>query len=1313
MCRTCILLLLFVILAPASAQEFSHYDITDGLSSVEVTAITENDNFMWIATCDGLNRFDGKNFKVFKREMDSDNSLSENNIETLYFDSSGLLWIGLKTGGVDVYDPGRETFTHISRLIDEKWPLRVISILEDSGKNIWLGTWEEGVYRLTPRNDGSGKYEVVKRYPGYIVSGLLEKPAGYVRIATYSGLFLYVMNNERWIDQGHYDQAITQFLDRGESDGFWYSTWNSGISSISFDPHCPDSITATHSYSGDEWNSAYRILGGDDNSIYFGTWGEGVKRFSTARSSSPEIIGDESFTASLINCLFRDRYNNIWIGTYGGGIFRFNPTPSGIDHFPHTGQLPAPVISLASTGNDRILIGTQGHGVFLYQPGESELLPRFSNSRSGDFSSYILSLYSDEEIIFVGHDGYGLPYYFREQGNAGDCQFSEFYPDSKLEKVTAWYHDENNLIWIGTKQNGLYSFSIDPAKKTIRVVTHHPSFGRDEITGFAEAGNDRLFISSHNGLYVFSKTEKKVIEEGALITNEIVYRITRDEAHNCLWIGTSVNLLRLSLSDYRQLSQVYPNDLIPKGAIRVLNTDVENNLWFAIGERLFCILSTSGQIREINPGFIGNHAIMSACTSRIAGADKLVLGTTGNLVLIEPAVLLRQPGESRILFTGLQIDHRPIAVGEKVYGTVVLNKATEYISAMKLSYKCRWISLTFTETGWNYFINRYQYRIAGFSDSWQLLNLDLPITFSQLDPGSYTLEIRPYSQSGDSEVCWSLALTILPPWWRTKLFFLLLSLSILLLIAMSVKVLVNYYKRRQQIRLAAIEKEKEEELLREKESFFTGLSHDLLTPFSLILAPVNDLIREEQPDEGTREKLEIIRKNTSFLSDVFGTILDFKKAGLAGTQVRESEVEIISFTRVIVNAFDYLAQSRKISLGFHSPLSALTIRTDTVKYERILYNLLSNAIKYTPDGGSVTVALGRNDENSVLITVEDNGSGMDIKNQSRIFDKFYREPDRPGRQNAQGLGLGLYIVRKFTEMLEGRVEVQSEPGKGTVITVHLPVKTVPERYAGNEIGQEGIRSDYSTILVAEDNDELRNYLRDKLSVRFNVITATNGREALQLLNEHLPEILISDVMMPEIDGLQLTEKIKEDHRFADIFVVLLTARTSTDDELTGYRRGADIYLRKPFDPEVLLSQMINIDATRQRRKSQLLTSLVSREQDEIVFDSRETFLQRSMQAIEEHIMDAGFRIDEFAADMNMSKAVLHRKFKLLVGQTPNQFIRLVRLRKALHLLAHTDQTVAEIAYRTGFNQSHYFIKCFREVYNETPGEYRIRIGGEK
>ena len=380
------------------------------------------------------------------------------------------------------------------------------------------------------------------------------------------------------------------------------------------------------------------------------------------------------------------------------------------------------------------------------------------------------------------------------------------------------------------------------------------------------------------------------------------------------------------------------------------------------------------------------------------------------------------------------------------------------------------------------------------------------------------------------------------------------------------------------------------------------------------------------------------------------------------------------------------------------------VSIDTIKLERILYNLISNALKFTKEEGDIDVLLNYDGLSDIFyLKVCDTGIGIDAQNQDKVFEKFYQEEKD---NNSQGLGLGLYTTRKFIHMMGGGIEIKSAPLRGTTITINLPAKKIEESEPLQEEKEYTDGDNLFTILLVEDNNQLRDYLRKKLAVHFDVAVASNGIEALDFIKNNLPEIVISDVMMPEMDGLTLCSTIKNTPMYSDIFVILLSAKSSSEDEMQGYKSGADFYVRKPFDPEILIKQMVNVYATRQQRRKQIITDLLSPQSDNAGIQPKDDFLQRAIRIIEEHLMDENFKIDEFAAEMHLSKTVLHREFKLMIGETPNIFIRNIRLRKAANMLKETDLSISEIAYLTGFSQAHYFIKCFKELYQDTPKNFR-------
>ncbi len=1295
-----ILLLLFVALSGIiKATEIAHFTASQGLSGTDVTAICENENYVWIATNDGLCRFDGKVFKVFKKENGNANCISENNIETLCFDSHGLLWIGFKTGGADVYDPKKGTFTHISKLT-ERYPQRVISIYEDSRGRMWLGSWEEGLYELNLAGKGKFKYHANIHLKGFIVSSIIEQPANQIWAGTYAGLYLYQPNRKQWkVCDPHL--CVSQLSKSNDANGgFLCATWNEGIMQVRFNPANPLQPLITPVCT--KVNQPYRVFAKDNKTMYIGTWGNGLKLFDETNNRLSSF--DPQFKPSVILSFLKDSYNSFWVGTYGNGLFQITTANRGLWAFsPISASGYAAAYTIKDLGDNYLILGSEGEGLYHCDLIHSSIVKKANGILQGNQKNFILTIYKDKDLIIIGHDDEGVYLASLKNNRTANLSYKAFKTDRRFAKITSIFKSNDGKFWFGTKQNGLISANYNTKTEQLGNFTYYNLSGVGQITGFASYDDQRLWIASHSGLYLFNMSTMNFDRMRQLKIPEMIYSMVKDVKNECLWLGTSVGLRRLNYRNNDQPEIPFPG-LLPQGAISNLILDSSNNLWFSVNGRLFCITDRDKKIKELNLGEFGNQIFLSSTIVRINGKECVVFGGEKSLVIMDPSVVLRQPNESKIILSELQIDHNKVNVGDKIYGRTVLNQQTEYINKIEFSYRCQWVSLTFTQVGWNNFKNHYQYKIDGFSQNWQLLDMDKPIIFSQLQPGNYKLVIKRFDAPETDNPLKTLDIIVIPPWWRTGWFYTLLAIALLASVVGIILFIINYYKRREIVRLAEIEKKKKEEILLEKESFFAGLSHDLLTPFSLIIAPAGDLLKAEELKPDSLEKVQIINKNAIYLSDIFKTILDFRRIESIDLTVEERQIELISFVRVIVDSFGYLARSKQIHFKFETDIKTLSVLIDVVKFERVLFNLLSNAFRFTNEGGNIFFSLqyGEN-EDKISIRIEDTGVGIEADKLELIFEKFYQNSPE-GKHH--GFGLGLYIVRKFIELLQGTVQISSEKGKGTCVDISLPIqRTEPEIQVNDSLMSS---DEMVSILLVEDNDEMKEYLKGQLACHFSVATASNGSEALEFIRNNLPEMVISDVMMPGIDGLSLCNQIKNNPLYSDIFVVLLSAKSSPEDELIGYKAGADFYIGKPFDCECFIKQILNIYNTRIQRRKQILKSIFSRSDEAKPATPKDDFLNKAIQIIEKHIMDEDFKIDEFASEMHVSKTVLHRKFKLLIGETPNAFIRHVRLHKAADLLVNSNLTVAEIAYLTGFNQSHYFIKCFREEYNETPKNYRVQ-----
>jgi signal transduction histidine kinase/ligand-binding sensor domain-containing protein/DNA-binding response OmpR family regulator len=1288
--KSCVLSFIFFLSMNTVAQETVHYTMMDGLSSTDVTSVCEDDNFLWIATNDGLNRFDGNSFKVYRKDLHSNNSLSENSIETLMVDKNGLLWIGLKTGGVDVYNPKKDRFIHLKDKC-KVLPQRVISIYEDSEHDIWLGSWGEGLFRLSPKNKCTMSYTVTRHYQQNIVSSLMEKPKGKLWIGTYYGYYLYDINKKRGINLGRNDLSVTNFLNIGKDNHIFVSTWTGGLYEISWNNQLTSFAEKklTSAYCG-----IYRLTTAPSDRFYLGTWGNGIKIVRRNGTYDKSLPLDIPITLSL----YRDRYDNLWIGTYGMGLYRIPKENNGIRKISFRNEMDAPVYTLQRLGGRNLVLGTQGRGLYLYDY-MSKSIQNIALDYNDKFQRYILSTYVDNRVLIIGTDGSGLQYFPISDKDHISSSPQYFFIDKNFGKITSIFRKNDSTFFIGTKQSGVYSLRYDLTRRKFVCSVHYTDFGTEEITGFASSGN-KLWVTSHDGIYLYDFISGRNRKVGHNF-NEMVYCMLQDKMKHCLWLGTSDGLMKLDYSRGIKIERSVFTDIIPEGAVRNVVMDVIGNLWFSVRNHVFCYICKTNEVKEINLGKNSVQMLYSSVNCNIEDKPCIVLGGADGLLTLDPRTLLNLPDRSKILLTELQIDNKVVKVGQEVYGKVLLNEDTEYISTLTLSYLCKWISLSFKEIGSDGYMDKYQYFIDGFSEKWNTVDLSKQMTFSQLQPGNYTLRIRRYSASGtiNSKPIYTLRIIVTPPFWKTKTFVFLIIVILILSACLIIYLVLLRMRKKHQMKLKAIEKKKNDELLREKESFFTGLSHDLLTSFSLIIAPVKDLLRDKGMNENQQKKLSIISDNANYLSDIFATILDFKRTELNDNMIVEKEIEIVSFIDFIINAFSYLAKSKQIRLSFVHNVDSLNVMIDTVKLERILYNLISNAIKYNKNNGSVDVVLNSSEDADIFsVIVEDTGIGISTSDKTHVFDKFY-QVDKA--RISSGLGLGLYTTKRFVKLMNGEITIDSVINEGTSITVSFKVKH-PKNFQEKDEKED---VDF-VILLVEDNVQLREYLGGKLSEHFAVAEASDGLEAMEYIKSNLPELVISDIMMPGMDGLELCSIVKNTPLFADIFIVLLSAKASSEDEIAGYRAGADLYLKKPFDPDILINQIINIYNTRLERRKQIISDLISPKISNDSLQSKNDFICRATKIVEKHLSEEEFNIEDFAAEMNLSKTVLFRKFKTNIDETPNIFMKNVRLKKASELLLNSELSISEVAYTVGFRQVHYFIKCFKEIYQETPKGFR-------
>jgi signal transduction histidine kinase/DNA-binding response OmpR family regulator len=674
----------------------------------------------------------------------------------------------------------------------------------------------------------------------------------------------------------------------------------------------------------------------------------------------------------------------------------------------------------------------------------------------------------------------------------------------------------------------------------------------------------------------------------------------------------------------------------------------------------------------------------------------------------------------------LQVFNQNIEAGDKISNQVIIQRAISETDAITLRYDEDIFSIEFASLGYiNTHKNRYAYRLKGFNDNWLYTDgSSRKVTYTNLDPGKYTFYVKASNDQGAwSEQAIAVNIIVLPPFWLTPLAYLLYALTVLIVLFVARRMIIQ----RANMRFALEQERKEASRIREldlmKTRFFTNVSHEFRTPLSLILTPLERMIRAAD-EPAQRSQYQLIHRNARRLLNLVNQLLDFRKMEVHELKLHAAEGDIVQFIKETVCSFNDIAEKKNIRFSYSAALDNLFTTFDHDKLERIIFNLLSNAFKFTAENGTVCVdvsAIKKADETLLEIKIKDTGIGVPADRHEKIFERFYQH-DVPGTLVNQGSGIGLVITKEFVNLLEGTISVESEEGKGSCFTVLLPVKEItPSVVEQPEEEEEIPETDDSsivtstvmppgkkiyTVLLVEDNEDFLFYLKDNLRECYHITEAVNGREGWQKTLSVHPDIVVSDINMPVMNGIELCKKIKQDPRTKHIPVVLLTALTGEEQQLRSIETGAADYMTKPFNFEILASRIKNLLQQQQSLKQTFTKQIAVKTTDVQIASVDEKFVQDALTIVEKNIANTEFSVEELSRALLLSRTAVYKRLFVLTGKTPTEFIRSVRLQRAMQLLEKTKMTIAEVAYETGFNNPKYFSKYFKAAYGKLPSVYQ-------
>lgn len=1339
---------------------FDQYTIRDGLSHNTVNSIVQDDlGFLWFGTLDGLCRFDGNNFKVFKSTPGDKNSLCHSMIKSVCLDKNGNLWIGTARG-ISVMHISTGRFSHFFAEDSSGLSHNNIEVVYcDSKGVIWVATQGGGLNRFNEKDGRFSQFRAGEK-PGDLsndnVHWIFEDRYGVLWIGTESGGLNRLRKDEQTFDffqfepeDGNY-QALNcvRSIQQDVQGNIWVGTWGGGAAVFDRKEEAFTYYRKEQEKSGGLNDSrVISILSSSNDQLWLGTEDGGLNRFDF-RDKSFEVIKMERLSpfglkSNNIRSIYEDHSKRIWLGTSGGGVFSFIPGEPGFSMIQINNEQMEPAENqdvYAIAGNENSLwFGTNGSGLFRglkNNNGDSDITSFQQIELSSDI---VHSLCFDNwGRLWAGTLGGGLNLieYGKDSGKPAVTNFNinKAGPNTvSYNDIRCLYNDKRGNLWIGTAGGGLDKIVV--AKKGEYYFEHYrheegdvSSLSNNDVRAITEDHSGNIWVGTAFGLNRLSSSEDpceienyyaSTTENGSISGNWINALYVDDEGF--LWVGSDAGLNRIDVKS-GEIKVFTASDGLVNNIVKAITGDGHGNLWITSVNGISMFSKADGTFYNFfeSDGLLNNEFNSNAVYVNPEG--KVFIGGTQGVNYFSSQKVLRYNQINALYFTEFELFNQPIKAGAEINGRVLLENDILQQESLNLKYYEN--SFTFKFAALDYTNAKkitYQYRLEGFDKDWQETVADQRIaTYTNLGGGDYTFKVKAITGvPGDDVHEKSIAVHIDFPlwlrWWAFVIYGFLLT-SIVFLVR-------RYYKARtrfqEDLRIANLERKKEHELIELKQRFFMNVSHELKTPLTLILGPLESVMHGNEISEKQSKLLVLIKRNVDILSRLITQMMDFSKQERGVLKLNTERIDLLAFLQEILLSFSDLARQQKIAFRFHTELDELYVLIDREKIEKVVFNLLSNAFKYTPPNGTIDIELSveENKTRHFLLEIQDSGKGIRQEHQQRIFERFYQVSNN---DSETGTGIGLSLAKELVELHLGSIKVDSEPGKGSSFTVCIPIKEQfgedgleqDETVSGMQKEDEGIEdrsqqltfveNKKPTILVVEDNYDLCSYLELILSEKYEVQIANNGEEGWQKALEIIPDIIVSDVMMPIMDGATLCKNIKSKLSVSHIPVILLTAKSGKENVLTGFESGADDYVEKPFDTDILLARVETLLENRNRVWMQIQKNPIQKIKENRLTKIDREFLEKLERKVIENMASPNFSVEQLGRQIGMSRATLYRKVKGLTGKTAIEYIRVVRLIQAKKLLEEDSSNCTDVAEQVGFSDIDYFRKCFRNQFGVSP-----------
>jgi len=1329
----------------------------------------DSKGFVWFGTNSGLNRFDGYRCVVFHEGDSDSTSIAGDDVNVLIEDSEGNLIIGTDKGvsvlNLETYKFRRMNLVSSSPLFCGDIAY-ITSMAIDTEGNVLIGT-HNGLFFINKKNNTSRHIlfdEQSCTSPINSVTAITYDRTNSFWIGTSNGYIIKYNQNSNFFEKfeslrgNNYVSGFISKLFVDHKRNLWVAGQN-GLNIFNIDKNSWD-YDFRKKYGAVFAN--FQITGIDqdvDSLMWVVTDGKGAfiidqKHLSLLNITSlPNVEG--SLSGNGLASLYCDQSGIVWIGTTKKGVNFFT---KNIRKFRLFRNYPTDPNSLSNNDvdcvtediNGNIWIGTNGGGLNYYNRTTNKFTHYFSQpgKSNGLSSNIIVSVFEDSERkIWTGTYFGGLNCLDIKTGKFTVFRHSDS-DSTSLSDDRVWgiCEDSQNNLWVATQTNGLNRLDRKTGKFR-RFNAQNSSICFNYINSIAPDENDNLWISSTHGLIFFDPVQNRSKcyynspeTANSISDNHIIS--TYKDSRGLFWVCTNngLNLMDQVNDNFRVFRET---DGLPSNSVFRMLEDTNGNLWISTNNGLSKLMIDKKTGKDslsfefvnygMRDGLQGKEFNETAAYKTRDG--EFWFGGIDGLNAFYPHEIKEKSTPTKVVITNFRIDNKVVSNGEVINNRVLLEKPIFNTDKIILKYKENSFAIDFVAL--NYFFpenNKYAFKLEGFNDKWIITEgKENFANYSNLDKGKYTFNIKATNSDGIwNEIPDTLIIKVLPPFWESWYAYVIYSILILLSLAFLRYLTLARERLKTQLQQEYIESRHIHEIDSMKIKFFTNISHEFRTPLTLILAPLEKLmIRwKNTPEE---KHLNLILQNSKRLLFMVNQLLDFRKMEVQGFRFNPSLGNIVGFIEEIVSSFNDLSEQKHIQLVFKSDIAELNTVFDKDKLEKILFNLLSNAFKFTPVNGKVSVTVltdrsGMEDEKSkalpqhshLMIMVQDTGIGIPHDKIDNLFVSFYQVDST---FSGQGSGIGLSLVKEFVKLHDGEITVTSEAGKGSCFTVILPVTDSGKVFLTSSlqrndntesnkpsllpynIDSETVPKERPTLLIADDNDDLRFYIKDNLQNQYNIYEASNGEEALAIIQKIVPDLIISDIMMPGIDGIELCRRVKNDKNICHIPFILLTARSTVEEQFEGLETGADDYIIKPFSFQILETKISNLIAARRNLKQVFRNKLEIEPHDIIITSLDEQFINKTLDLIEKNISKTDYTVEELSRDLGMSRTLLYKKILSITGKPPLEFIRSLRLKRAAQLLLKSQLHVSEIAFEVGFNDPKYFRKHFKNEFGVLPSRY--------